>query len=184
MTRYKALVQNTELDALSYSDPDHLDKNFENPRKHITNILIGDFDSESDCIPCFHQIEKTVSETKGDIDAEKTININIELTKKGTVRKRKKYEVNVERSKINKKEAKVLTEYFVKTGCRANVCIKSVQCILLKSVETYKPGFLENVVDNRDFFLCNTSQTKPARPKISSVDMVQESKNYIRSKTV
>lgn len=130
------------------------------------------------------QIEETVSETTDDTDNAAMANNNIELTKKGIVRKREKYEVNVNNRKTTKKEAKIMTKYTVKTGCCENQCICKINvysafyrkfCIDINR-GLWKMSWKEQ----KHFFLCNSSQIKPARPKIRRDDIILEVKSYIR----
>ncbi|CAG5039390.1 unnamed protein product [Parnassius apollo] len=90
----------------------------ENYERREANILLDDSSSESDVIPCSQPcLEKTIPESSDESTKD-------ELTKKGTVRKRKRYDVNLKERKKIKREETIYTKYFVKPGCQENICKK------------------------------------------------------------
>lgn len=165
------------------SDDSVLDKDYEAPKSFNQNINNSDSDSDADFIPCSQEIQpRTVLESPEHSDDE--IN-QVRLTKKGNIRKRKTYNVSLKDRKRLKNEHKIKTKYSVKSGCRGDTCKK-------KCSDRFSEKFREIInsnfwkmswIEQKYFFLNNTSTKKPDRPKKREKD-VNEGKHYTRSKSV
>ncbi|KAF9420409.1 hypothetical protein HW555_003331 [Spodoptera exigua] len=114
------------------SDDSVLDKNYELPKVREKNSDTDGTDSE-DFIPCSQPLPaKTILESPAESEDEETN--HVQLTKKGTIRKRKTYNVSIKDRKRLKAEEKIRNKYFVKPGCREDVCKKNVQHTFQKSI--------------------------------------------------
>nr|XP_053621942.1 uncharacterized protein LOC128681791 [Plodia interpunctella] len=153
----------------------------ENYEPREANILLDDSGSESYFIPCSQPcLEKTIPESSDESTKEDVV-----LTKKGTVRKRKKYDVSLKERKQIKREEKICTKYFVKPGCQENICKKKCST---KFSEDYRKTINSNFwkmswSEQKHFYLANTMQQKPVRPKKKSHDD-EHGKHYDRTKSV
>lgn len=164
------------------SDDSVLDKNYELPKVREKNSDTDGSDSE-DFIPCSQPVPaKTILESSAESDEETN---HVQLTKKGTIRKRKTYNVSMKDRKRLKAEEKIRNKYFVKPGCREDVCKKKCSA---RFSEEYRKVVNNNFrkmtwMEQKYFFLCHTSQRKPDRPK-DRENNDKNSKHYIRSKTI
>lgn len=78
-----------------------------------------------------------------------------------------------------------MTNYFVKPGCQENICKKKCS---KKFLEDYRKIINNHFwkmswVEQKHFYLANTTQKKPARPKNKSNDD-EDGKHYNRTKSV
>ena len=172
-------LSNEEISLDFDSDDSVVDKDYQ--CEH--NISSYQSDSESDFIPCSQQIkQKIILESPEQSDAETN---QIQLTKKGNIKKRKTYNVSLSDRKRLKKEEKIITKYFVKTGCNENICKK--KCSRSFS-EEFRKKINKNYwrmswMEQKYFFLNNTKTKKPDRPKNKQNDN-NVGKRYNRSKTI
>lgn len=174
----------SEEDWLDFdSDDSVIDKDYKLPEKSHQNISSSD--SESDFIPCSQIIQhKTIEESPEELSDTET-NQDVEITKKGNIRKRKTYNLSLKDRKRLKIEEKIISKYFVKPGCHENICKKKCSS---RFTEEFRKKINNNFwkmswMEQKYFFLYNTSTKKPDRPKNREND-VNEGKHYIRSKTI
>lgn len=136
------------------SDDSVRDKNYVPPQKKNNQICVPESDSES-------------SGQENDEPGTQTEQISenvIQLTKKGTIRKRKHYDIPLKERKQNKKDLKTNTQYCVKPGCSETCKKKCSSNISETQRETLNKQFRNYTWREQHIYIANnTFQNKPAR---------------------
>lgn len=157
------------------SDDSVFDKDYIPPQRKNNKSSVIDSDSDIDFIENSQQNNIRVSESPEREDFEKenqTVSASenvIQLTKKGSVRKRKHYDSSLRERTKAKKELKTNSKYCVKPGCG-----KECKKMCSSNISQNQRGIINKQFRNftwREqyiYIINNTSQTIPARRKSKS----------------
>lgn len=152
------------------SDDSVFDKDYNPPQRKNNKSSVIDSDSDIDFIENSQQnnirvsespeLEDFAPETQTDQASENLI----QLTKKGSVRKRKHYDTSLRERTKAKKELKTNTKYCVKPGC-AEECKKKCSSNISENQRSIINKQFRNFTwrEQYIYIINNTSQTIPAR---------------------